>query len=351
MFYNVSLEVKNLKNIYEGFDKFLQPIEINDYKCDNCNKKCDVEKRSFVSECPNVMIIHLQRIIFDLDQLMNVKINSRYEIPFNINMKKNTKAYFDFEKKQNNEKDQGGKNDSKIDDMETTMNETGISDSKDFGMTKPAETEIKEDLKSPLKKDQNEENVDQEPPEELREDEYYEYNLVGVVCHYGSADVGHYYSYINVNRNDPNKPNIDKDKWLEFNDSRITDFDLKNFEECCFGSGNGNDNDMEFDILTNKFEKLNNNKSAYILVYEKKQKEELKFTFDKDNLDEKQHIIDNLLKKESLDPEISDPNNNSMELTVKFDDMKKYMPPKYISEIIEDNFKFQMEQQIYTKEF
>ena len=55
-------------------------------------------------------------------------------------------------------------------------------------------------------------------------DECFEYKLVGVVLHMGTADAGHYLSYINTNRNSNNcdKPEwllTDKDKWLEFNDS------------------------------------------------------------------------------------------------------------------------------------
>ena len=33
-----------------------------------------------------------------------------------------------------------------------------------------------------------------------KEDEYYEYTLKGVTVHIGTADGGHYFSYINVNR-------------------------------------------------------------------------------------------------------------------------------------------------------
>ncbi len=33
-------------------------------------------------------------------------------------------------------------------------------------------------------------------------DENFEYKLVGVVLHMGTADAGHYLSYININRNE-----------------------------------------------------------------------------------------------------------------------------------------------------
>ena len=77
----MSLEVKNLKNISEGIEKLITEDIISDYKCENCMQKCDVIKRTLIKECPNVLIVHLQRIIFDLDVLMNVKINTWYDFP------------------------------------------------------------------------------------------------------------------------------------------------------------------------------------------------------------------------------------------------------------------------------
>ncbi len=64
----------------------------------------------------------------------------------------------------------------------------------------------------------------------------YEYRLSGVVVHYGTAEFGHYYSYINTNRG--NKDNIldpSKDKWLEYNDSMIRSFNVEDIDKNCFG--------------------------------------------------------------------------------------------------------------------
>ena len=60
-------------------------------------------------------------------------------------------------------------------------------------------------------------------------DENYEYKLVGVILHMGTADAGHYLSYININRNSNNEEapewlQTDKEKWLEFNDSQVKDY-------------------------------------------------------------------------------------------------------------------------------
>lgn len=46
----------------------------------------DVEKKLVVSKLPNMLIIHLQRIVFDMDTFMNTKLNSRIEFPNVLNM-------------------------------------------------------------------------------------------------------------------------------------------------------------------------------------------------------------------------------------------------------------------------
>lgn len=56
--------------------------------------------------------------------------------------------------------------------------------------------------------------------------EDYEYKLVGVVVHMGTAEAGHYLSYINIARGEKDEESpewllTEKEKWLEFNDSCV----------------------------------------------------------------------------------------------------------------------------------
>lgn len=44
---------------------------INDYNCDFCHNKVDVTKMTRISKAPQVLIIHLQRIVFNLDTFIN----------------------------------------------------------------------------------------------------------------------------------------------------------------------------------------------------------------------------------------------------------------------------------------
>ena len=41
---------------------------------------------------------------------------------------------------------------------------------------------------------------EEDQEEKAEDDEEFEYKLVGVVCHMGSAEAGHYFSYINTER-------------------------------------------------------------------------------------------------------------------------------------------------------
>jgi len=74
-FCNISLTVKDINSVYDSLKTMIDGEVINDYKCDGCNKKVDITKRTLISETPNVLIIHLQRLLFDFDTFRNEKMN------------------------------------------------------------------------------------------------------------------------------------------------------------------------------------------------------------------------------------------------------------------------------------
>ena len=106
----------------------------------------------------------------------------------------------------------------------------------------------------------------------FRCDEYYNYYLVGVIIHIGSADSGHYYSYINniregegnINYFNPKDENC-LNSWLEFNDSTISQFDIQNLENEAFGGSYDDDNN--YSNYRGWIREKSNN--AYLLVYER----------------------------------------------------------------------------------
>lgn len=194
-------------------------------------------RRSSFSELPNVLIVHLQRILFNYDTFVDEKINSRLEFPKQLNMK----PY-----------------------CTETLNSEAIKEGEEI----EADDRVYE-----------------------KDDDYYTYELVGVVIHLGIAQAGHYYSHINVKRNGDSTTNkMDYDpsnesdvrKWLTFNDSTVTSFNLKNLEDDCFGgvSGDKKDNNADDDVTNlwannKKANDYENSKNAYMLVYERIRKNPL----------------------------------------------------------------------------
>ena len=60
---------------------------IEDYNCSACKSKVSIEKKQCIRNLPNTLILHLNRITFDLDTLRNVKLNDRLEFPNEINVR------------------------------------------------------------------------------------------------------------------------------------------------------------------------------------------------------------------------------------------------------------------------
>lgn len=79
------------------------------------------------------------------------------------------------------------------------------------------------------------------------------FQLTGVIVHSGTADSGHYYSYI---RQRPSVKDV-QNSWVQFNDQDVTVFDLLQMREQCFG---GN---------SDTFYNLPKFYSAYMLFYQR----------------------------------------------------------------------------------
>ena len=81
------------------------------------------------------------------------------------------------------------------------------------------------------------------------------YKLKGFIVHSGTCENGHYYSFIYDNNNN---------QWFEFNDILVKEFNIENMKKEAFGG-------FEYIINNNtqKQEKKELNKNAYLLFYEK----------------------------------------------------------------------------------
>ena len=325
-FYNLSLEVNNMKTLNDSLEKFITPELIDEYSCETCKKKVTIKKRNSLAELPNVLIVHLQRIFYNYETDRNEKINSRLEFPRILNL------------------------------LPFTIEElTRKSSCK----TKKMENEIQIETEETYFKHQS----------------YYEYHLVGVVVHTGSADSGHYYSYINTVRNGNDNemtynPNDDShiNNWLEFNDSYISKFNVNRLDDECFGGSYNNNNDS----WARMGEKI---KSAYMLVYERRIKTPLKMIISQNSIEDKNSTIsfkeeETLKIKKSIDLFRSFGTNTYKEahenlLKSVFYDVSKdeyfhyinyytreiLVPKNYYLEVTDDNSIFQKQQNISDEHF
>lgn len=99
--------------------------------------------------------------------------------------------------------------------------------------------------------------LEQEPMKYPKE--YYQYTLTGIVVHTGSAETGHYYSFIKEQQDE------NSNKWYEFNDAYVREFDAADIPGECFGG-----EDTSFTGGNNMYQKGIKMRNAYILFYKRK---------------------------------------------------------------------------------
>ena len=105
----------------------------------------------------------------------------------------------------------------------STMSQIKLHDRCEFPMV----LDMEPYMASP-QKGAGEQSTSEEPSVPSTELSPYKYRLSGIVVHSGSANGGHYFSY----HRHPSDPN----RWLELNDTVVSDFDPRLIPENCFGS-------------------------------------------------------------------------------------------------------------------
>src|SRR5579859_7468652 len=129
----------------------------NKYSCEACGRHVDAVKQISIKSLPDNLIFHLKRFEYAVDLNRRIKVNDYFQFPRSIDLFPYTLGHVE-------------------------MLEKGIS-------KYPMETAIV-------------------------------YDLVGVLIHTGTADSGHYYSYIRDPRPQPGVPEAQV-QWFEFNDSEV----------------------------------------------------------------------------------------------------------------------------------
>ncbi|KAL5008333.1 hypothetical protein ScPMuIL_013914 [Solemya velum] len=233
-FYTIRCQVTDMKNLYESLDEVTVKDMLegdNMYTCSKCQKKVRAEKRACFKKLPMILCFNTMRYTFNMVTMMKEKVNTHFSFPLRLEMS------------QYMEKNLMGPDKLRDDD----------NDIEDF------------------------ENED--------DSESYEYELIGVTVHTGTADGGHYYSFI---RDRLSRTESGQDKWFLFNDAEVKPFDPSQIASECFG---GEMTSKTYDSVTDKFmdfsfEKTN---SAYMLFYERcnKDKEEISKTVEPTEIPEK----------------------------------------------------------------
>ena len=326
-FYTLSVEVNNMKTLYDSFEKLITPERIDEVNCETCKKKVTKTKRTLLGSLPNVLIVHLQRLSYNYEIDRNEKINSRLEFPRVLNLKEY--CIEEVTRKAAAKKNKESEEDEKI-DFETD----------DIYYKHPT---------------------------------YYEYHLVGVVIHSGSADSGHYYSYINTIRggseneayfNHQDESHLNS--WLEFNDSHISKFNVANLETESYG-GNYETKDQ---WGTNRGERT---RSAYMLVYERRIKSPIKIVVDppedssnlvslkEDEIPKMKKEYDlcrvydtpeyNITKEKLNSYVFYDVSKNEYVSYIPYYNKERFIPKSYYLELSEDNSMFQKHQNISDERF
>ncbi len=214
-FYTLQLQVKHKRNILESLDLFVEGEVLegdNKYFCEEANQRVDAVKRVCIRQLPRTLILHLKRFEFDLDFMKKVKVNDSCEFPRTLDMDPYT-----------------------LDGIERR------------------EKAAAEATKAGLDASQA---VSQVPsPSDRR------YELVGVLVHTGTADSGHYYSFIKDRTSSRSSSSNShhhryhaggegnpaagdeggasskqgQGKWFLFNDMHVEHFDEKEIGAQCFG--------------------------------------------------------------------------------------------------------------------
>jgi len=160
--------------------------------------------------------------------------------------------------------------------------------------------------------------------------------------HSGAASFGHYWSYINTNRGydaeetgEANWRKTEKDPWMEFNDSSVSDWDFKNLAKEC----HGNENSTGFFSAGGD----TYGTSGYMLFYERFKKKDLKMVVPKDEVDQE--------KENNVDVKFDEVKDEYYKMVKYRDSAKGAKASRFYKQVYADNNKFDFEKDIYSKEF
>jgi len=331
-FFNLSLTVKDIKGMHDSLAKLVEGEVISDYECSGCKKKVDVSKRTLIAQTPNVLIVHLQRIIFNFDTFQNDKINQFFDFPKHLDLK--PYSYYEVMGQENRLKKAGA-------------GEDGDEEEQDEVAVIPDNGKGEGD-------DDEEEHVEPEA------EDCFEYELAGVTVHSGTAHAGHYWALIDTARHRPGNEELcgpadtwdegGNHQWKEFNDSIVREFTAGRLKEECYG-GDGNSSGGGAGVSSFDGWGLGGGgygKSGYMLFYERKQKKPLTLVEhppkSEDKPQEAQAQNANQAETEKAQPKTYDVDYHESVLPTE-------KPNRTYQQVLEDNHKYGFENDIYQSDF
>jgi len=226
----ISLEVKGCSDLESSMRKFVAGESFPDYEWDSDQPRVSITKRQCLlnDELPQSLIFHLKRFEFNLDTFLREKVNDEFSFPV----------------------------DTPLDVYPFTKE----------GLQGVGATCDNKDVSSCL------------------------YTLGAVVVHTGTAEGGHYFSYIKESYEDVvsrlkacaapgqscslSPEEVEKSRrWIEFNDTEISLFAASRIPAECFG-GMTVSHDFDLHSHTVETSTIVNPKSAYMLIYDRVQCQE-----------------------------------------------------------------------------
>jgi hypothetical protein len=199
-----------MKDMEESLNKLIEPELIRDYQWEEGKPRIVAQRRDYIHSLSDSVIFHLKRFEVNFDTWQSYKVNDSWSFPFSIDLWPYSK--------------QG-------------LQSKGILGS----------------------------STADEDKAEIHSREYFQFELTGVIIHTGSTQSGHYYALVRKS---------DGTGWLELNDSEVSEFHSGRMADECFGGGVLPSQDFvtdDFGMIVEDTTSQINSKSAYMLVYKRKQ--------------------------------------------------------------------------------
>jgi ubiquitin C-terminal hydrolase len=180
-FLGVSLDIKNKMKLSQSLELYVQEEIMegeNAYHCEACGFKVTAMKRMCFKDLPNTLVLHLKRFELDYDTMEKSKLNDEFQFPFELDMYPYTADGLE---------DAGGAG-------------------SDLAPGRNAKAKTK-------------------------------YELGGVLVHAGTANSGHYYSFVKDRRfaAGSSRHAPQPSQWWELNDDRVAALTEAQLADQCYG--------------------------------------------------------------------------------------------------------------------